>query len=203
MENTITIQISVYHWTIIEEIIYEVQIDSIDQFLAITNRFGEKVMYKKDTDKYWYHARTMVERLIKNELSTRSPLLKFVTTNDISEMYERKQMEEEKDRQMKEDAEQARAEWRMYNADFSMEQIMAMSEDELTTRLTQLYADSFHNRKSAGDDDYYGPFKNYEDEIAYIELQVSSKIADQANSKAFEEVFGSNSWMNQLEMPDF
>lgn len=71
-----------------EELVYEAQIGSIEDFLALSYRFDKKVKYKKPTDKNWYYAKTMVKRLYKKELLGRVPVIKIVSTNDLNRIEE-------------------------------------------------------------------------------------------------------------------
>lgn len=94
MTKTTTIQISVFDWSNMEEIVYESQIGSVADFLSLTYRFGRKVKYKKPTDKNWYYGKTMIKRLFKKEIAIK-PTLKFVTTNDLNKIEEEKRKDAE------------------------------------------------------------------------------------------------------------
>ncbi|MBN8211101.1 hypothetical protein JI666_20405 [Bacillus sp. NTK071] len=82
----ITIQCSVYHWNVMEEIIYEAQIDSIEGFIALTCQFDKRVKFKKTSDKNWYYAKTMIKRLFKNDMAKNKPIIKYVCNNDLNKI---------------------------------------------------------------------------------------------------------------------
>jgi len=203
MTKTTAIQISVYDWVIKEEIIYETQIGSVEDMLAITYRFGKKTKYKKPTDKNWYYAKTMIKRLFKKEMST-NPIIKFVTTNDLNKIYEEKLKSEEEARLKKEKEELEWDQWRKANPKFTIEQIKSMSETELEDRLGDLYVEHYYIGKTDYDS-YDGAFNCCLTEIAYIELQVSSEVADRAYKCAFESLTDSKhvGKLNRLPKSEF
>lgn len=103
MKKTTTIQISVYDWQLKGELIYEAQIECIEELLALSYKFGKKAKYKKPTDKNWYYNKTMVRRLFKKKLSDKEPLLKLVTINDLDKSLEELQKaKEEKEAELRE-----------------------------------------------------------------------------------------------------
>lgn len=188
MTKTTTIQISIYNWSLMEEIVYEAQIGSIEDFLALTYQFDKKVKYKKTTDKNWYYAKTMVKRLFKKELAGKDPVIKFVVTNDLNKIEEEKAKAKEEARLKKEEEELALEQWRKENPDFTMEQVKSMSEVELANRLMELYVEDYYIGKTDYNS-YSGPFACCLTEITYIESQVSTEIADYAYLQAFEGVY--------------
>ncbi|MDC7732016.1 MULTISPECIES: hypothetical protein [Bacillus cereus group] len=184
--NTTTIQISVYDWSIMEEIIYEARIGSIIDFLSLTYRFDKKVKYKKTTDKNWYYGKTMIKRLFKKEIAIK-PTLKFVTTNDLNKIEEEKRKAAEEIRLKEEEKEREEMGWGKRNANpkLGIEEIQSMSEDELVNRLIELYVDDYYIGKT-GFNSYDGHFGCNLTETTYIELQVSSELADRAYHTALE-----------------
>ncbi|QDP39434.1 hypothetical protein [Radiobacillus deserti] len=88
MTKTTTIQISVYDYNTMEELIYETQIGSIEELIALSYRYDKSVKYKKPTDKNWYYCRTMIKRLFKKELNSKNNEVKLVTTNDLNKVLE-------------------------------------------------------------------------------------------------------------------
>ncbi|MGE7586477.1 hypothetical protein [Peribacillus sp. NPDC101480] len=193
---TTTIQISIYDWSIMEELVFEAQISSIEEFLALTYRFDKKVKYKKATDKNWYHAKTMIKRLFKKDVAKNRPVIKFVTTNDLNKIGEEKRKAEEEKRKAEEEARLKKEkeeleweQWRKANPKFTIEQIKSMSEVELTNRLVDLYIEDYYIGKTDYNS-YNGPFNTYLTEIAYIELQISSGLADRAHYHAMEALCG-------------
>ncbi|CDQ21808.1 hypothetical protein [Halobacillus karajensis] len=188
MTKTTTIQISIYEWSIMEEIVYETQISSVGEFLALTYRFDKKIKYKKPTDKNWYYAKTMIKRLFKKELSSKSTI-KFVKTNDLNKMYEEKEKAKEEARLKKEKEELEWEEWRKTHPDFTIEQIKSMSKVELANRLVNLYIEDYYIGKSDYNS-YMGPFNCCLTEIAYVELQIPSDLADRAYYHAMEALCG-------------
>jgi hypothetical protein len=191
MENKLqTIQISIINWSIMEELVYEAQIGSIEDFLALTYRFDKKVKYKKPTDKNWYYAKTMVKRLFKKELVGKSPKIKFTTANDLKKIEEQKQKIKEEARLKREQEELEWQKWKKENPEFTIEQIKSMSETELANRLVNLYCEEYYSSKTDYES-YYGPFKSCLTEIAFIELLVSPGIADRAYIHAYESIFRS------------
>lgn len=178
MEKT-KIQISVYeYYTINEEIIYEAQVGSIEEFLALTYSFGNRVKYKKLTDKNWYYGRTMIKRLFKKQLEGKRPTIKFVTTNNLDKVFEeRRRKEEEKERQQAEILRQEQLafdRWRRENPVFTIEQLDSLTPDILKARLRDLHEKNKISRKS--DFNYYdGAFEDSFDEIYYIEQLLLKK----------------------------
>ncbi|MFQ3546595.1 hypothetical protein Q7A53_21135 [Halobacillus rhizosphaerae] len=172
MTQSITIQISVYNWSIMEEFVYETQISSVGDFLALTYRFNKQVKYRKSTDKNWYYGKTMIKRLFKKDLNNGNPL-KINTTIDLERVYKEKDEAQRKaQREEKAKREKELLEWvihRKANIDFTMEQITTMSNLQFTHRLVELYnlkhsycyEDEFNH--------YFGPFESYNEEIDYIE----------------------------------
>lgn len=80
---THTIQISIYNWVIDEELIYETQVSSPEEMVALIYSYGKKVRFKKPTDKNWYYGRTLVKRLFKKELKNVKPLVKIADSKDL------------------------------------------------------------------------------------------------------------------------
>ncbi|HFK1513844.1 hypothetical protein [Bacillus paranthracis] len=186
--TTTTIQISVYDWSIMEEIVYEAQIGSVTDFLSLTYRFDKKVKYKKPTDKNWYYGKTMIKRLFKEEIAIK-PTLKFMTTNDLNKIEEEKRKAEEEIKLKKEKEELEWEAWRKANPIVTIEQIQSMSEPELVNRLFELYVDDYYIRKTDYNS-YDGPFECNLTETAYIELQLSSEAADRAYHSAMRCLCG-------------
>ncbi|MEK4541351.1 hypothetical protein [Bacillus sp. FSL R5-0585] len=186
MTKTTTIQISVFDWSNMEEIVYESQIGSVADFLSLTYRFGRKVKYKKPTDKNWYYGKTMIKRLFKKEIAIK-PTLKFVTTNDLNKIEEEKRKDAEEIR-LKEEEEMR---WGKQNANpkLGIEEIQSMSEDELVNRLFELYVEDYYIGKTDFNS-YTGHFECNLTETTYIELQVSSELADRAYYNAMECLCG-------------
>jgi hypothetical protein len=185
-----TIQISIYDWSIMEEIVYEAQIGSVSDFLSLTYRFGKKVKYKKPTDKNWYYGKTMIKRLFKKEIAIK-PTLKFVTTNDLNKIEEDKRKAEHEIRLKEEEKEREEMGWGERNANpkLGIEEIQSMSEDELVNRLIELYAEDYYIGKT-GFNSYAGYFECNLTETTYIELQVSSELADRAYHTTLELLCG-------------
>jgi hypothetical protein len=115
MANTQTIQISIYksfeksqsesemynnydcnndYYSHLEEFefVYEAEISSVADFLALTYRFDKQVKYKKPTDKNWYTAKTMVKRLFKNEVAKNKPIIKIAEINCWKQKREEKRL---------------------------------------------------------------------------------------------------------------
>ncbi|MGE7723353.1 hypothetical protein [Bacillus cereus] len=75
----------------------------------------------------------------------------------------------------------------MKEVECAMEQIKSMSEDELSNRLIKLYVEEEWGQ---GEYDLYeGSFSSLGAELLYIELQVSSELADQAYLSAMESYY--------------
>lgn len=74
------------------EIVYETEISSVADFVALTYRFDKLVKYKKPTDKNWYTARSMMKRLFKNEVVNNKPIIKIVEINDWKQKREEKRL---------------------------------------------------------------------------------------------------------------
>jgi hypothetical protein len=187
-----TIQISVYDWTIMEEIIFETQISSLGDFVALTYRYNKKVKYKKASDKNWYYAKTMVKRLFKNEIGASGIKIKFVTSNDLNKMEEEKQKkkeeaqrEEEEARRKEEEEERAWDQWKKDNLHIALEKVKSMSNKELCNRLSELYVEDYYIGKTSCNL-YSGPFRCNLTETAFIELIVSEEIADHAYYQAIK-----------------
>ncbi|MDC2863490.1 hypothetical protein [Bacillus sp. BP-3] len=107
METKQTIQISIYnsnqdrtkqlinsgfgsYYPLSEyEFVYEAEISSVADFIALTYRFDKFVKYKKPTDKNWYNAKTMVKRLFKNEVVNNKPIIKIIEVNCWKEKREK------------------------------------------------------------------------------------------------------------------
>lgn len=189
MEQTTTIQISVYDWGKMEERVYEARVGSIAELVALSYQFNKNAKYKKSTDKNWYYCKTMIKRLFKKELSTKQPKIKFVTTNDLNKIQEEKRKAEEEARLEKEKIELEWEKWRMAHPDCTIEQINSMSEAELENRLTGLYIEDYYIGKTDYNS-YSGPFESNLTEISYIELKATSELADRAYYRAMKTLCG-------------
>jgi hypothetical protein len=200
--NKTTVQISVYNWVRMEEYVYETQVRSLGDFLALTYRYDKRVKYKKASDKNWYYAKTMVKRLFKNELGADGLVIKFVTSNDLKKMEEEKQKKKEEARLKEEKERQALKQWEEANTDITFEQINSMSNNDLANRLVSLYIENYLSRKYEYVD-YRGPFNCCLTEIAFIEQKVSSCKADDAYYKSCEILYGGNSKQNRLPVSEF
>ncbi|MDK8643802.1 hypothetical protein [Niallia taxi] len=71
------------------EFVYEAEISSIADFIALTYRFDKFVKYKKPTDKNWYTTKIMGKRLFKNEVVNNKPIIKIVEVNCWEEKREK------------------------------------------------------------------------------------------------------------------
>lgn len=74
------------------EFIYETEISSVADFLAVTYQFDKLVQYKKPTDKNWYTARSMMKRLFKKEVANNKPIIKIVETIPWEQKREEKRL---------------------------------------------------------------------------------------------------------------
>jgi hypothetical protein len=90
MTKTTTIQISIYDWGKMEELICESQIGSIEDLVVLSYRFDKSVKYKKPTDKNWYYCKTMIKRLFRDEITAKNDDVKLVTSNDLKKILEEK-----------------------------------------------------------------------------------------------------------------
>lgn len=211
---TTTIQISVYDYSFKRELVYETEVGSIEDMIALSYRYDKKVKYRKPTDKRWYHCKTMVKRLFKKELEAKPFEVTLVEENDLDkalEEYHRPRLEGEKKEEEYEkfldqfDYREGREgfgnrEYRgepSYDWDnemkiepkFTIEQMKSMTESELVNRLGHLYVEDVHIHKT-GYDSYDGPFETLLTEVTYIELQLSSELADRAHYDAMEFLCG-------------
>lgn len=90
MTKTTTIQISVYNWYDYEELIYQTQINSDEEFLALSFNFGNEAKYKRVTDKNWYRSKTMLEGLFRKEIREKVNLKhKIVAVNDLTQIVKK------------------------------------------------------------------------------------------------------------------
>ncbi|PFX88117.1 hypothetical protein COL40_11620 [Bacillus toyonensis] len=211
---TTTIQISMYDYSLKKELVYETEVGSIEDMVTLSYRYEKRVKYRKPTDKRWYHCKTMIKRLFKKELESKPFEVNLVEENDLDkalEEYHRPRLEREKKEAEYEkflgqfDYREGREGFgnREYRGEssydwsnemknepkFTIEQIKSMSESELVSRLCHLYIEDFYIDKT-GCDSYDGPFETIITEVAYIELQLSSELADQAHYNAMEFLCG-------------
>ena len=209
---TTTIQISVYDYSLKKELVYETEVGSIEDMITLSYRYEKRVKYRKPTDKRWYHCKTMIKRLFKKELEAKPFEVTLVEENDLDkslEEYHRPRIEREKEQAEYEkflgqfDYREGRGvepwagastEIPSFDGDgteeprLTIEQIKSMSEDELSNRLIKTYIDEWHMSVFEYDS-YGGPFSDCVTEVAYIELQLSSELADWSYLRARESLY--------------
>lgn len=185
MKETTTIQISVYDWVNMEEIVYETQVRSVEDMVALTYQFDNKVKYKKPTDQNWYYAKTMLKRLFKQDL-IKTPNIEHIATNDLNKIYEGNGQAEE-EVILKNKKVQKRDGPEKSNSILKMNQIRVISEEELAEQLYDLYIKDYfigmYNLNT-----YVGSFDNCLAEINDIERQLSPTLVDSTYSKAMRDI---------------
>ncbi|RLQ89956.1 hypothetical protein [Falsibacillus albus] len=119
MKSTQTIQISIYkafgksrynnyeynHLLDEFEFVYEAEVSSVADFIALTYRLNKFVKYKKPTDKNWYTSRTMVKRLFKKEIVNNKPIIKIAEVNCWEEKQREERLKKEEARKRMEERE--------------------------------------------------------------------------------------------------
>lgn len=86
------IQMSVYHFgNPMEEKVYEAEVSSIQEFIALSYMNDKKIKYKKATDKTWYTPKALAKRVFKKEFEELSNIeVKYVKSNDLDAIFKEK-----------------------------------------------------------------------------------------------------------------
>lgn len=161
-----------------EELVYEAQVNSLEELISLTYSFGKQVKFKKPTDKNWYYAKTLIKRLFKKDLEKLKPLIKHVGCNDLAEIERAKYVSMIADELKKKEEE----EWEKFYS-YTTYDLEEMSVSELIVILIRLYTENYKIYESDFSE-YYYPVESELEKIACIELQISPKLSDFAYKEA-------------------